>query len=268
MVGRWHGLRVGLLLASGLLLQAQPAAEPPLKLPPLVAGEALAIGMPDGNVKVQGDATRESPMGGLARLVWMKVEGANWATTDVRFTCTGRLGELVCTKPKGHGRMTYGRAVAEGCDLAFLAWMPSAMATWRADYGDEVARSRMEEAFGPFLGNRVPKGETLPAPSAVWLGAGDLLRASPDRLVRWLMEPERAEVLTDARRYLSGFMTEFRALAGKESWWYMPMEVGSDRAHAVWVVGGRADSVVVLRRMGPEGIPAGLARFKALLDAK
>ena len=167
-----------LLLVSCLALAAAP---PPAKTPvaPLQPGEALALSGPDGQVYLFGDASTELPMGGLAKLVWLKMEGSEWGAMNLSFNCTGALKADRCWLPKGHGRLDLGKALAEDCDLAFLAWGQASVQWWLRDYGEGAARARLEDAFGPFLGRRMPGGEDLPVIDAPWVGMGDLLRTSP-----------------------------------------------------------------------------------------
>ena len=261
---------MGLWALAGALtaLVAQGPPEPIGKAPALLPGEGLVVAFLDGSVRAQGDTIRESPMGGLARLVWMKLEGSTWSSSGRQFRCTGQAGTRVCTVAKGHGRVNVGKALAEGCELAFLDWIPQALARWEVDYGEGMAQQRLEEAFLPFLGRRKPPTAIPPAAIGSWIGEGDLLRTSPAQLLAWLLEPERSEVLTLARRFLSGFFVEFRDLLGKESWWFLPIQVPGVPEGATWVVAGHGQTLAVYRRTGPQPLQEGLARFKALLDAK
>ena len=101
----WNPRLVGLLLAFGLLA-AQPAPEagpgPAVvaasQAPVLRPGEGFAITLGDGGVRAFGEARREAPMGSLAKLVWMRLEGSDWASRGVRYKCTGKAGSFTCWK--------------------------------------------------------------------------------------------------------------------------------------------------------------------------
>lgn len=257
---------------TALLLAAQPAPAPmALPVPVLQPGEGLALTMGDGEVHTYGEAQQVAPMGSLALLVWMRLEGADWDGQNVQFKCPGTSGPLACTKRAGHGKVNLGRALAEDCHLAFLDWIAKAQVGWKADYGEAAARARMEEVFAPFLGRRLPPGEALPPLTGAWLGEGDLLRTSPEAFLRWLMEPEQAGVLTFGRRYLAGFWVDFRNLMGKEDWWFktgtgaLP---GDPPATGAWVAGGRGMALVVLYLPHGRGNEEGMARMRQILGLK
>lgn len=262
----------GLLLAflATLLLSAQPAPAQ-LKEPDLKPGEGFAITLGNGEVRSYGEATREAPMGSLAKLVWLRLEGADWASRSVRFKCTGAAGPFVCWNRDGHGRVDLGKALQESCNLAFLFWIEDAQAHWKADYGEAAARVRMEEVFAPFLGRRLPPGETLPPLTAAWVGDGDLLRTSPEGFLRWLMEPDKAEVVAFGKRFLAGSWVEFRELFGKEDWWFKTGTApvpGVSAATSAWVAGGCGSTLVVLHLPRGRGKAEGLARIREILGLK
>jgi hypothetical protein len=253
-----------LLLVSCLALAAAP---PPAKTPvaPLLPGEALALSGPDGQVYLFGDASTELPMGSLAKLVWLKLEGSEWGAMNLSFNCTGALKADRCWLPKGHGRLDLGKALAEDCDLAFLAWGQASVQWWLRDYGEGAARARLEDAFGPFLGKRMPGGEDLPVIDAPWVGMGDLLRTSPEGMLRWLVDPAQDELLRIAKRHLLSFKQyNFR----QNAWW---VQVGSapvpsvPGATSIWAVGSNGQITAVLHLPQGRTRADGMARFRAVL---
>jgi hypothetical protein len=244
-----------------LLLVAQPApVSTSLPVPVLQPGEGLALTMGDGEVHTFGEAQKVAPMGSLALLVWLRLEGAEWASQSVQFKCTGSSGPLACSNPKGHGRVGLGKALQEDCNLAFLDWIAKSQGGWKADYGEATARVRMVDVFAPFLGGRLPQGEGLPPMTGAWVGDGDLLRTSPEAFLRWLMEPEQSGVLSFGRRYLAGFWVDFGNLMGQEGWWFKTGTAsvpGDPTATGAWVAGGRGMALVVLH------LPRGLGKEEA-----
>ena len=263
-----------LLLLAGHWLIAQPAealVKPPLPGLVLKAGEGLAMTLGDDQVHLYGEARMEAPMGGLAKLVWMRLEGAEWASRGYQFRCTGRLGADACTRPKGHGRVDVGGALRQDCHLAFLAWIADSRQRWLREYTEAPARLRLEEVFAPFLGRRLPPDGTLPPFSLAWVGEGDLLRTSPEAFLRWLMEPDKEEVVTFGKRYLAGFWVEIKDLFGKEGWWFktgtapIPGVPGSTSA---WVAGGKGPVLVVLHVPQGTGEQEGLHRIREILGLK
>jgi hypothetical protein len=274
----WNPRLVGLLLTFGLLA-AQPAPEAgpdpavmaAYQAPMLRPGEGFAITLGDGGVRAFGEARREAPMGSLAKLAWMRLEGAEWSSAGVQFRCRGTAGPFACWNREGHGRLDLGRALQESCNLAFLAWIESSRRRWIEDYGPDAARLRMEEAFLPFLGRRLPPGEGLPPLTAAWVGDGDLLRTSPEAFLRWLMEPDKAEVITFGQRFLAGFWVEVKDLFGKEGWWFKTGTApvpGDPAATSAWVAGGRGPVLVVLHLPRGRGKQEGLARIREILGLK
>jgi len=263
--------RAILFLVLGTLLAAQEPAAPAWKPGALRPGEGLAVSLEGGPAQSFGEASKEAPMGSLAKLVWLKLEGIEWSTRDVRFRCTGTLGPYHCWKLDGHGKVDLRKALQESCNLAFLYWAGESMARWHEDYGDAAARLRMEEAFAPFLGNRLPPGDTLPILTPAWVGDGDLLRTSPKAMLDWLMDPDRAEVLDYAHRYLSGFFSEFGDLLGKEGWWFktgtapVPGEPGATSA---WVAAGRGGTLAVLHIPRGRGKGEAMTRFREVMGIR
>ena len=241
---------------------------PALALKP---GEGLALAFEGGEPRSFGEARAVTPMGGLAKLVWLRMEGAAWSTSGVKFRCAGAVGSLACSAVPGHGTVSLAKALQEDCDLAFLAWIAEAQVHWLQDYGPDVARYRLLEVFEPFLGRRLPAGQGLPALTAPWVGDGDLLRTSPEAFVRWLVQPENAEVAAFGRRTLAGYWVEVNVLLGKENWWFktalarVPGEPAGTRA---WVVGGRGSTLVVFRASLATSRIEALARLRALLGLK
>lgn len=250
------GFRMLIALAATALLAAAPPKRTPPP-PPLLPGEALTLVGPDQEVYRYGDTATEGPMGGLSHLVWVQLEGDGWASADMQFKCTGTMGPFHCSEPKGHGRVDLPKAMQAGCNLAFLAWAHYTAQRWQLDYGDGPARARLMEAFGPFLGRRAPEGEEVPELTMAWFGEGDLLRTSPDALLRWLMDPAQEAAVRLFRRCLLNFYDEtFR----KNAWWVdaeltpVPDAPGKSQG---WAVGGNELVLAVLR------LPPGTTRQDA-----
>ena len=265
-------LTLRILLATAMatfLLAAQPAPGPGSpKAPVLRPGEGLAITLGDGEVRAYGEAKQEAPMGSLAQLVWMRLEGAEWASQGVKFKCTGAAGPFTCWHRGGHGKVDLGKALQEGCSLAFLAWITASQERWRADYGEAAARVRMNDVFAPFLGRRLPQGEALPPLTAAWVGDGDLLRTSPEAFLRWLMEPEQSEVVTFGKRFLAGYWVEVKELFGKEGWWFKTASApvpGDPSATSAWVAGGQGPVLVVLHLPRGNGRQEAMARIREIM---
>ena len=249
---------------SSLVAQA-PTAAPKPEAPVLLPGEGLAVAGPDGLIKTYGEATQERPMGGLAKLVWMRLEGDEWAALGVEFKCTGAWDGHRCWLPKGHGRVDLGKALKESCDLAFLAWAQMSAERWRHYYGDGVARVRLDEVFGPFLGNRLKPGEVLPTIGPEWIGDGDLLRTSPEALLKWMLDPHQEEALARCRRHLQGFVG---SMIKNLPWWAMAGTApvpGSPGETCAWVAGSNEFVTCVLRLPKGQTRADGLARFRALM---
>jgi len=267
----------GLLLAGCwalLPLGAQPAPAQPegvVPVPVLKPGEGLAMTLEGGEVQAFGEARAESPMGGLAKLVWLRVEGSAWSAGAVKFRCPGAPGSLACGTPPGHGSVTLARALEEDCDLAFLGWIAEARVRWLQDYGPEVAWYRVSEVFEPFLGRRLPADAALPVFAAPWVGDGELLRTSPEAFLRWLLLPENSEVAAFGRRILAGYWVEMNALFGKENWWFKTASArvpGAPAATGAWVAGGRGSTLVVFRAPRGTSRAAALVRLREILGLK
>jgi hypothetical protein len=260
-----------LVAAFALCLGATPPEPVAVPTPVLRPGEGFAMTLGDGEVRTYGESAKEAPMGSLAKLVWLRLEGSDWASRNVRYKCTGKAGAFTCWNHEGHGRVELGSALRESCNLAFLAWIADAYTHWKQDYGEAAARVRMEDVFAPFLGRRLPPGDGLPPLTPAWVGDGDLLRTSPEAFLRWLMEPDKVEVVTFGKRFLSGFWVEFRELFGKEDWWFKTGTApvpGDPTATSAWVAGGKGSALVVLHLPRGRGKQEGLARIREILGLK
>lgn len=259
-----HGGRAALgAFMAAFLLAAPPKPKPPS--PALLPGEVLVISDPDRAVWTFGEAGREGPMGDLACLVWVKLEGDFWSSADLAFKCQGSAGPFRCTNPKGHGRVDTGQALQAGCRLAFLAWASYSFDRWRLDYGEGAARARLEEAFQPFVGPRMPPGTDLPELNMGWFGSGDFLRTSPEAFLRWMADPAQEEaVRMFRRRSLNAFQDIFK----KGAWWIIPavseLPDGTGRTQA-WAVGGN-ELILAVLRLGPGSTaPQALQRFRDVM---
>ncbi|HLO68867.1 MAG TPA: hypothetical protein VK188_17720 [Holophaga sp.] len=248
-------------LLSAILAPALALAQSPAR-PALEPGEGLSI-TGERDVQSFGEALAPGPMGPLAHLVWVRLEGDAWASAVSSFKCTGAAGPYRCIAPKGHGRVDLARAVQSGCSLALMAWANVSAAQWKQIYGDGAARTRLLEVFEPFVGRRVPPGEALPALDATWFGEGDRLRTSPDALARWLADPAQEEALRLYRRLFLSFLDQtFK----EHAWWFDAVEVKeADGTTRGWAVGGN-DLVTAVLRLRPGTTAAqAKARFMAVL---
>jgi len=254
MAMMWARVVLGCVAVAAL---AAPPKAPPV-LPPLLPGETLVLAGPDREIYRYGDNTSaEGPMGGLAHLVWVKLEGNAWASEDLQFKCTGTVGPFHCSEPKGHGKVDLVKAMQASCNLAFLGWAHRSADRWQLDYGEGAARARLVDAFGPFLGKRVPEGEELPPLGLEWFGEGDLLRTSPDAFLNWLLDPAQEESVRLFRRLVLNFIDE----TFKKNAWWIDAEVapvsGVPGASQAWAVGGNELVIAVLR------LPPGSTRAQA-----
>ncbi len=257
---------IGAVSLSGLLATAAMAAAPPKAPPPrpaLLPGESLALAGPDMEVYRFGDAALEGPMGAFSQLLWAKLEGAVWESGVLSFKCTGAMGPFRCSNPKGHGRVDLAKALREDCRLAFMGWARMSAQRWAEDYGDGPARARMLDVFQPFLGRRLPDAEGVPDLDASWFGEGDLLRASPEALLRWLADPAQEEAVRLYRRLLLSFMDEtFK----ENAWWFKSAApAGGAGATQAWAVGGNGLVLAVMRLPPGSTREEALARFKAVM---
>ena len=252
------------LMTAGMLAAAPPTVAPAIQAP-LLPGESLALAGPDNKVYRFGDTLSEGPMGGLAHLVWAKLEGDGWASQDVQFKCSGALGGFHCSAPKGHGRVDLARAMQVSCNLAILAWASDSGRRWLEDYGEGAARARLEDTFLPFLGRRMPPGEGLPPLELGWFGDGDLLRTCPEGLLSWLIDPGNEEALRFYRRLFLSFTDEtFK----DHAWWVDPENApapGALEANQPWAVGGNGVITAVLRLPPGKTRADALARFVAIM---
>jgi hypothetical protein len=251
------------LLSCNVSLSAQNIASFEPKLEP---GEGLAVVTRDREVKLYGEAKREFPMGSLAKLVWLKLEGVDWSSRDVRYNCKGADGNVHCWLRTGHGRVDLGKALQESCNLAFLAWSRQSTERWKQEIGEGAARAQLESAFGPFLGRRLPTGDTLPEMTQVWVGDGDLLRTSPQAMAEWLADPSQYEVLVRAKRFLGGWWNEI--LDKRGTWWFKtgtaPV-LGDPTATAAWTAGSDGSTIAVLHLPRGRGKVEGIRRFKEVM---
>ncbi len=247
-----------------VLLAAAPPRRPPV-LPPLMPGESLVLAGPDREVYHFGDTASESPMGGLAHLLWVRLEGDAWASGGLEFKCTGKAGPFLCAGGKAHGRVDLPSALQAGCNLAFMGWARMSAERWMDTYGEGAARARMVDVFGPFLGKRMPDGEGLPPLSMAWFGEGDLLRTSPADLLKWLQDPGQEEVVRLYRRLMLSFYDE----SFKDNAWWVDAAttpaVGDPNATQAWAVGGNSLVLAVLRLPPGSTRAQALARFRTVM---
>jgi hypothetical protein len=262
----WKSCILAVGLVVGVPGHSQDAAAAPA--PQVLPGEGLAVADPDRTVHLYGEVKQEAPMGSLAKLVWLRLEGGDWAAQSPSYTCTGQMGAYKCWLPTGHGRVDLAKATRESCNLAYLAWAKASAERWKRLYGEGAARARLEDAFRPFLGNRLPYGEKLPEMTPDWVGDGDLLRTSPEAMLEWLMDPTQEEMLEQAKRLIIGFlMVEFTP----DAWWMKTgtASVPSDpAATSAWVVGSSKRTIAVLHVPRGSGKVEGMARFKELMGIK
>jgi len=225
----------------------------------------LAVGVPDGAIKVYGEASREYPMGSLAKLVWLRLEGAEWASAGVEYKCTGTSGANTCWLKKGHGRVDLEKALQQSCNLAFLEWARLSAEEWKKYLGEGVGRLRIEEGFNPFLGNRLPPGDTVPPITPDWVGDGELLRSSPEAMLKWLLDPAQELLLVRCQRYLGVTVRK------DEVWWLKsgtaPV-VGEPGVTSAWVAGGNGKMVAVIHLPRGRGRVEGVERFLKVLGLK
>nr|WP_320131193.1 hypothetical protein [uncultured Holophaga sp.] len=253
--------RTSLLALPCLVLTAQSPQD--AKVAHLQAGEALAIGTDAGAVELHGDCLREYPMGSLAKLVWLDMEGSDWE--GLTYTCKGVDGPERCWLAKGHGRVDLEKALRGSCNLAFLQWARKSMAESERLLGPGATRALMEDTFQPFLGDRMPPGEGAPVMTQAWIGRGDLLRTTPEAMVRWLIEPRRSVLLSRCHRFLG---VDFKE-AGE--WWIKTgtgAVEGDPEATSAWVAGGNRDVVVVLHLPRGRGKVEGEKRFRELMGLR
>lgn len=232
--------------------------------PSLKPGEGLALATFEGIQQVHGEARTEGPLGDLICLPWLRLEGYAWSSGKLSFNCKGKAGEYACTVPKGHGRVDLAQAFERNCRLALLGWIKYSAAGWEKLEGPVLARMKLQEIFQPFLGGRLPKGEALPALGMEWAGEGDLLRASPESLARWLADPSQEPSDSMFRRYGAGF---FEGDIGNYGGWTYLGRAGSGVGACTWIASGQRGRAAVLRMAGTPAREEALKRFRDLLRA-
>ena len=254
-----------LMLVMACALAAAPPPSAKLPMPPLEQGEGLALVGMDKEIFLFGETQEASPMGQLAYLPWLKLEGSDWSARNPLFKCEGVMNGEACSIAKGHGKVNLPKAVAEGCDLAILHWARMTSLEWRRDNGEGAARAQLEDTFGPFLGRRLPQGDGLPLLDGAWVGDGVLLRTSPAALIAWLTDPAQEQLLRDMRRLLLNPVKETYV---EGAWWILlatsqvPSQPG---VYASWAVGSNDRGVAVLRLPPGKGRAEALARFQAIM---
>jgi len=255
-----------LAFASPASAQGPQAPPPGLATPILQAGEGFAWASAEGTYKGFGEDSKEAPMGSLAKLLWLRLEGEEWAARMVTFKCKGELNGVYCWNRKGHGKVNLDKATLESCNLAFLAWSMESAERWKKDYGEGVARYRLEQVFKPFLGNRLKAGDSMPVLGPEWIGDGDLLRTTPLAMARWLADPDQEQLLSLCKRLMGGAFDGW-LFKGAE-WWFKTGTApvpGDPTATSAWVAGSNGERSVVLHLPKGRGKAEGLARMKEIL---
>jgi len=263
-------------LISGLCAQA-PALEPILR-----PGEGLAVIGRAGEIKEWGEAVSLSPMGNLAKILWLRLEAGEWDSMGLETKCKGELNGIRCDKPKGHGRVDLAKSFKEDCNVGFSVWTNISLERWKRDYGASGARQRMMEVFGHFLGSRLLKEPTLPDRFGTeWFAGGQLLQASPSMLAQWLAKPAQEKLLASCRNYMLGFV-DF-VLEKSDKWWVKVSEApalegneGKDGGtqKQYWVIGGNSGPGATTAILRINSAPADMtkkdaeARFKAIMNIK
>ena len=237
-----------------VILFAALAAVAPAQAPQLKPGEALVVQDADGKLQAWGDVKTERPLGEMAKLVWLKMAGADWAAVDVYWDCKNPA----CQPPKGHGHVNLAKAFREDCDDAFLYWANWERREWVEQEGEGVARMQLMETFGPFVGDRVPKEGPLPDFTPEWMGRGDLLQAPPGLFLAWLGAPENHQLLAMSRDYLKGF---FASALDSRKWWFKPGVC----SQGTWVLAGDGQSAALLFIAMPQTPKEAVARMQAAL---
>ncbi|HJV90903.1 MAG TPA: hypothetical protein VJ623_11405 [Holophagaceae bacterium] len=231
--------------------------------PALAPGESLGLGGAREGINVYGEATRPHPLGFVAKLVWLRMQGTEWEARGFRARCTGSLDGLACSNPKGHGRVDLGKALREGCDLGFLVWARASVADWSQESGEGSARLRLEEGFRSFLGRRLPAGDGPPVLGLEWVGQGTLLQGSVREILDWMLEPAQEGLAQQARRYFGNLTQDPIG-----DWWVAAgASVGMGET-GTWVCGSNGSTYALLHL--PRTLPKteAVARFKSLLSLK
>lgn len=259
-------LVISAMLAAQVFSQSAGLPPPGLPAPILRPGEGFAWAAADGTSKGFGEAAKEAPMGSLAKLLWLRLEGEDWSARMVSFKCKGELNGVRCWKPKGHGKVDLAKAVMGSCDPAFLAWSLDSAERWKKDYGEGVARYRLDQVFKPFAGPRLKGGDTLPELGPAWIGRGDLLRTTPLAMARWLANQDQEPLLALCKRLMSGAFDGW--ITKGSEWWFqtggdpVPGSLGGGSA---WVAGTNGEFSVVLLLPNARGKAENLARMKEIL---
>jgi hypothetical protein len=242
--------------------------------PDLRPGEGLAVIDQAGEVKSWGNTDLVSPMGNLAKILWLRLEGDEWEGQALETRCKGELNGIRCTNPKSHGRVSLAKSFKEDCNVAFYIWVNLSRENWEKDYGEGGAMRRLNDVFGPFLGDRLPTGATLPPMfGSEWFADGQLLQASPSQLARWLARPAQERLLAACRRHMLGFSDFVGGNASK--WWIKvseaptmdgPGQEGGQKQY--WALGGNRGATAILRLPPGTSRKDAETRFKALLNIK
>ncbi|MDR2562148.1 MAG: hypothetical protein LBC63_10315 [Holophagales bacterium] len=259
-------------------LYAQTSAPEPILRP----CEGLAVIGRAGEIKTWGEVASLSPMGNLAKILWLRLEADEWDSMGLETKCKGELNGIHCDKPKGHGKVDVAKSFKEDCNVAFSIWTNISLDRWKRDYGESGARQRMVEVFGPFLGNRLPKEPTLPASfGAEWFAGGQLIQTSPAMLAQWLAKPAQERLLAACRNYVLGFANF--VLEKNDKWWIKISEApvlevneGMDNGgqKQYWVIGGNgglnATTAILRINLAPANMTKkdAEARFKAIMNIK
>lgn len=243
-------LRAAAILLLGLLVVHPAWAQTPQLKP----GEGFLTLDGDNKVHAWGDVKTERPLGEMAKLVWLKMAGADWASLDVYWDCRNPA----CQPPKGHGKVNLKKAFREDCDDAFLYWANWERKDWVEQQGEGITRMQLMTVFGPFVGNRLPKDGPLPEFTPEWMGRGDLLQASPEAFMAWIADPGTHGVLTQAREFLTGFFT---VTFDRKKWWFKPGVC----SQGTWVLAGNGSSHALLFIPMPETSKDAIERMKAVL---
>lgn len=254
------------VLASRGWSQGPQVSAPGPAAPILKPGEGFAWASVDGTVKGFGEDSKEAPLGGLAELLWLRLEGEEWAARMVSFKCKGELNGVYCWNRKGHGKVNLDKATRESCTLAFLVWSMESAERWKKDYGAGAARYRLEQVFGPFLGNRLQAGDTLPLLGPEWIGEGNLLRTTPMNMAKWLADPDQEQLLSLCKRLIGGAFDGW--IIKGPTWWFKTGSapaLGESGVTSAWVVGSNGERTVVLHLPMGKGNADGLARMKEIL---
>lgn len=243
------------LRAAAILLVTLLAAAPiRAQTPPIKPGEAFLTLDGDGKMHGWGDVKTERPLGEMAKLVWLKMAGADWASLDVYWDCRNPA----CQPPKGHGKVDLKKAFREDCDDAFLFWANWERKDWVEQQGEGITRMQLVSTFGPFLGNRLPKDGPLPEFTPEWMGRGNLLQSSPEAFMAWLADSSSQGVLTQCREFLTGFFT---VTFDTRKWWFKPGVC----SQGTWVLAGDGKSQALLFIPMPETSKDAVQRMKEVL---